>query len=68
MPHGKPSPFVRENFVSQGMIADVAFHHMDKTNPHAHIMLTKRAIERGFSGKVRTGTTDTCRDVAGIMG
>ncbi|WP_454770840.1 MobA/MobL family protein [Escherichia coli] len=31
--------FVRENFVSQGMIADVAFHHMDKTNPHAHIML-----------------------------
>ncbi|MGK3256753.1 MobA/MobL family protein, partial [Escherichia coli] len=24
--------FVRENFVSQGMIADVAFHHMDKTN------------------------------------
>ncbi|WP_181946260.1 MobA/MobL family protein, partial [Klebsiella pneumoniae] len=36
--------FVRENFVSQGMIADVAFHHMDKTNPHAHIMLTTRAV------------------------
>ncbi len=50
--------FVRENFVSQGMIADVAFHHMDKTNPHAHIMLTTRAIgPAGFSGKVRTGTT-----------
>ncbi|EFI6851142.1 MobA/MobL family protein, partial [Escherichia coli] len=32
--------FVRENFVSRGMIADVAFHHMDRTNPHAHIMLT----------------------------
>ena len=46
--------FVRENFVSQGMIADVAFHHMDKTNPHAHIMLTTRAIgPAGFSGKVR---------------
>ncbi|WP_192824711.1 MobA/MobL family protein, partial [Escherichia coli] len=29
--------FVRENFVSRGMIADVAFHHMDRTNPHAHI-------------------------------
>ncbi len=25
--------FVRENF-------DVAFHHMDKTNPHVYIMLT----------------------------
>ncbi|EEQ3144788.1 MobA/MobL family protein [Escherichia coli] len=46
--------FVRENFVSQGMIADVAFHHMDRTNPHAHIMLTTRAVgETGFSGKVR---------------
>ncbi len=30
---GNRSRFVRENFVSQGMIADVAFHHMDKTNP-----------------------------------
>ncbi|EIG6529969.1 MobA/MobL family protein [Escherichia coli] len=46
--------FVRENFVSQGMIADVAFHHMDRTNPHAHIMLTTRAVgETGFAGKVR---------------
>ncbi|MCQ8806401.1 MobA/MobL family protein, partial [Escherichia coli] len=46
--------FVRENFVSRGMIADVAFHHMDRTNPHAHIMLTRRAVgETGFGGKVR---------------
>ncbi|WP_170868638.1 MobA/MobL family protein, partial [Salmonella enterica] len=37
-----------------GMIADVAFHHMDKTNPHAHIMLTTRAVgPAGFGGKVR---------------
>lgn len=36
------------------MIADVAFHHMDKTNPHAHIMLTTRAVgPAGFGGKVR---------------
>nr|WP_284705119.1 MobA/MobL family protein [Escherichia coli] len=28
--------FVRENFVRRGMIADVAFPHMDRTNPHAH--------------------------------
>ena len=46
--------FVRENFVSRGMIADVAFHHMDRTNPHAHIMLTTRAVgPAGFGGKVR---------------
>ncbi|WP_159190674.1 MobA/MobL family protein, partial [Escherichia coli] len=33
---------------------DVAFHHMDKTNPHAHIMLTTRAVgPAGFGGKVR---------------
>nr|WP_275066113.1 MobA/MobL family protein [Escherichia coli] len=31
-----------------------AFHHMDRTNPHAHIMLTTRAVgETGFAGKVR---------------
>ena len=50
--------FVRENFVSQGMIADVAFHHMDKTNPHAHIMLTTRAVgPAGSAERSGTGTT-----------
>ncbi len=40
------------------MIADVAFHHMDKTNPHAHIMLTTRAVgPAGFGGGSGTGTT-----------
>ncbi|MDO1940319.1 MobA/MobL family protein, partial [Escherichia coli] len=44
--------FVRENCVSQGMLAAVAFHHMDKPNPHAHLMLTARAVgPSGFGGK-----------------
>ncbi|ECI3780640.1 MobA/MobL family protein [Salmonella enterica subsp. diarizonae] len=46
--------FVRENFVSHGMIADVAFHHLNKSNPHAHVMLSMREIAAdGFGGKVR---------------
>ncbi|MCQ8811481.1 MobA/MobL family protein, partial [Escherichia coli] len=45
--------FVREHFVSQGMIADVALHHMDKTNPHANIMLNTRAVgPAGFGERV----------------
>lgn len=46
--------WVQENFVSRGMVADVAFHDMDKTNPHAHIMLTMRHLEEeGFGNKNR---------------
>ncbi|EAT0012826.1 TPA: MobQ family relaxase [Salmonella enterica] len=46
--------FVRENFVSRGMIADVAFHNLGGSNPHAHIMLSMRAITPdGFGEKVR---------------
>lgn len=44
--------FVTEQFVSQGMVADIAFHDLNSHNPHAHIMLTMREIdEHGFSPK-----------------
>ena len=44
--------FATEQFVSQGMVADVTFHDLDSHNPHAHIMLTMREIdEKGFSPK-----------------
>jgi MobA/MobL family len=47
--------FVREQLVSQGMIADVAFHDLESHNPHVHIMLTTRKInEQGFSEKERS--------------
>ena len=51
--------FVKENFVSKGMIADVAMHMPDKggdnRNYHAHIMLTTRDITPdGFDKKNRT--------------
>ena len=37
--------FVKDNFVSEGMIADVAIHRDDENNPHAHIMLTMREVD-----------------------
>lgn len=41
--------FVREQFIRQGMIADVAIHAPsrggDSRNYHAHILLTKRALD-----------------------
>lgn len=50
--------FVREQFVSQGMIADLAIHapHVDRDqrNIHAHVMLTMRRVtQEGFGPKVR---------------
>lgn len=37
--------FIKDNFVSEGMIADWALHDKGDGNPHAHIMLTLRAID-----------------------
>lgn len=50
--------FVREQFVNQGMIADVAIHlpgrEGDHRNHHAHVMLTMRSLTGdGFGNKVR---------------
>ena len=45
--------YVQEQFVSQGMVADIALHA--KTgNPHAHILLTLRDVQpEGFGAKRR---------------
>lgn len=46
--------FIHEHFVSMGMIADLAFHKLDSTNPHAHCLLTMREITpEGFGQKQR---------------
>ena len=37
--------FVREELVSRGMIADFAIHDKGDGNPHAHILLTIRAMD-----------------------
>ena len=36
--------FVRDNFTSQGMIADVNIHDINSHNPHLHVLLTMRHI------------------------
>ena len=46
--------YVQENFVDKGMIADFAIHDKNDGNPHAHIMLTTRDVDKnGFKGKNR---------------
>lgn len=36
--------YVKDNFVSAGMCADIAIHDKKDENPHAHIMLTMRPL------------------------
>lgn len=46
--------FVREQFVALGMVADIAFHHLTGSNPHAHILLSLREWQgTGFGLKRR---------------
>lgn len=46
--------YTKDNFVAKGMIADIAIHHMEGDNPHAHILLTTREVtEQGFGQKNR---------------
>ncbi len=52
--------YINECFVSEGMIADTNIHYDNDNNPHLHIMLTMRRIEKNefgdkyFGNKVRS--------------
>ncbi|HDX8750151.1 TPA: MobA/MobL family protein [Klebsiella michiganensis] len=47
--------YCQKNFVDKGMIADIAFHDLDSDNPHAHVMLTLKTINKnGFGKKERS--------------
>ena len=51
--------YVKENFISEGMVADVALHEPckknDKRHYHAHIILSMRCMnEQGFGKKERS--------------
>jgi hypothetical protein len=44
--------WAKSTFVADGMVADVAFHDSDTHNPHAHVMLTTRRVDRsGLAAK-----------------
>ena len=38
--------YVKDQFVNAGMCADIAIHDKQDGNPHAHVMLTMRPIEK----------------------
>ena len=54
------SEFIQDNFVSEGMCADVAIHDTDGHNPHAHIMLTVRPLDKNGKWQNKTEKEYLC--------
>lgn len=52
--------FITEQFVSDGMCADVAIHDTDGHNPHAHILLTVRPIDENGKWQYKTQKEYLC--------
>jgi MobA/MobL family len=50
--------YVQTTFVDRGMIADINLHHLDGSNPHAHVMLTMRELKIDEQGVVSFGNKD----------
>ena len=48
--------YVQENFVDQGMVADVVIHRDHPDNPHAHVMLTNRPFNSDGSWGLKAKT------------
>ena len=46
--------YITEQFVSDGMCADVAIHDTDGHNPHAHILLTVRPLNKDGTWQHKT--------------
>lgn len=46
--------YVKDNFVSAGMCADIAIHDKKDGNPHAHIMLTMRPLNENGEWGVKS--------------
>ena len=52
--------YCREFFVSKGMIADFAIHDKGDGNPHAHILLTMRAMDEQGKWQYKTEKEYLC--------
>ena len=52
--------FIQEQFVSDGMCADVCIHDTDGHNPHAHIMLTMRPLDEQGKWQYKTEKEYLC--------
>ena len=54
------SEYVKDNFVADGMCADVCIHDTDGHNPHAHIMLTVRPLDENGKWQAKTQKEYLC--------
>ena len=52
--------YVKENFVTDGMCADFCIHDTDGHNPHAHIMLTVRPLDKNGKWQNKTEKEYLC--------
>ena len=52
--------FIREQFVAEGMCADIAIHDTDGHNPHAHILLTVRPLNENGAWQHKTEKEYLC--------
>ena len=52
--------FIQEQFVSDGMCADICIHDTDRHNPHAHIMLTVRPLDEHGKWQYKTEKEYLC--------
>jgi hypothetical protein len=57
--------YVRDNFVKDGMCADVAIHDKNDGNPHAHIMLTMRPINSRGEWEHKSTKVYLCKNKLG---
>src|SRR5699024_1734401 len=59
--------YVQENFVDQGMVADVAIHRDHPDNPHAHVMLTNCPFNHdgswGLKAKTQYIKDEKCKQI-----
>lgn len=53
--------YVKSQFVSDGMCADVGIHDTDGHNPHAHIMLTVRPLKADGTWQAKTEKEYLCK-------
>ena len=53
--------YIQNNFVADGMCADVAIHDTDGHNPHAHIMLTVRPLDDKGKWQYKTEKEYLCK-------
>lgn len=52
--------FIKDNFVADGMCADVCIHDADGHNPHAHIMVTVRPLAENGQWQYKTEKEYLC--------